>query len=68
MGYGELDEAELQRRHAAGLPHPPHPAPLEEELARREPTEAERLWELHDRGFIDDAEYARELGKLGDRR
>jgi hypothetical protein len=55
---------DLQAAHDAGLPHPPHPAPLENDPPRREPTAAEHLWELHDRGFIDDAEYAAELGKL----
>ena len=54
-----------QAAHDAGLPHRRHPAPLEEDPARREPTEAEKLWELHDRGLIDDAEYARALAQLG---
>ena len=59
-----MDEAELWAAHGAGLPHPPHPAPLEDEPERREPTEAERLWELHDRGFIDHGEYAAALADL----
>jgi len=51
--------------HRAGLPHPPHPAPLKDDPPGREPTAAEHLWELHDRGFIDDTTYAAELKKLG---
>jgi hypothetical protein len=59
-----MNADEIAAAHAAGLPHPPHPAPLEEEPPRREPTEAERLWELHDRGFLDDAEYAKAIAEL----
>ena len=55
---------ELWAAHRAGLAHPPPPAPLDDDPPRREPTAAEHLWELHDRGFIDDETYAAELEKL----
>ena len=55
---------ELWAAHRAGLPHPPHPAPLGDEPVGRQPTTAEHLWELHDRGFIDDETYDAELAKL----
>ena len=60
-----MNDDEIQAAHDAGLPHPPHPAPLEDDPRRREPTDAEHLWELHDRGFLDDEAYAAELKKLG---
>ncbi|MEO8262765.1 MAG: hypothetical protein ABI566_09365 [Pseudolysinimonas sp.] len=59
-----MDDAEVRAAHDAGLPHPPHPAPLDDDPPRREPTDAERLWELRDRGYLDDATYAAELEKL----
>lgn len=61
-----MDADEIAKAHAAGLPHPRHPAPLEDETPTRPPTDAERLWDLHDRGFIDDDEYARSLAELED--
>jgi hypothetical protein len=60
-----MDEAEIRRLHDAHLPHPRHPAPLGGEKPAREPTAAERLWELHDRGFLSDADYAAALAELG---
>lgn len=57
-------EAEIAAAHAAGLPHPPHPDPLIEDPNPPEQTPAEHLWDLHDRGFIDDAEYAKALKEL----
>lgn len=62
----DATDAEIQAAHDAGVPHPPHPAPLEDEPPRREQTDAEHLWELHDRGFIDDEIYEHELTKLRD--
>ena len=59
-----MTDPAVQEAHDAGLPHRPHPAPLGDEPPRREQTEAEHLWELHDRGFIDDEVYAAELEKL----
>lgn len=63
MTGSEAEDA-IRAAHRAGLPHRPHPAPLDDDPPRREQTAAEHLWELHDRGYLDDATYAAELAKL----
>jgi hypothetical protein len=58
-------DAENWAKHRAGLPHEPHADPLVDGPDPREQTPAEKLWDLHDRGFISDDAYAKALKELG---